>query len=477
MSPHGALRLSGVAGDDRLDDGRVLGDGGSGAARDEDRAVLVAHRLGVQALDETHGGRVAGELEQRGVQLGVHLRRAEEVARLEELALTGDAAVETSSACLVDALGGLPDGEAFENRASLQDLDGLVVRDAPDACAPMRLADDEPVLLEADERGAHGAARHRECRREVGFDEAGIRREVTADDGRAEGVVARGDRHRSAILRNVAKIVNNSVFMSAVERTAQAVAVLGLGEAGSRLAADLAAAGVEVRGYDPDPDRDVPSIARARDAASAATGSDVVLSVNSARAALDAATEVLPALRESTIYADLNTASPDLKRELAALVAEAGLPFVDVALLGPIPQQGLRAPVLASGAGAPAFAELFEPLGMPVDVLSERAGDAAALKLVRSVFMKGLAAAVVESMQAAEIAGHADWLAKEIAGMIGRPYLARALEGSRKHAARRVAEMEAARDLLVELGVEPRIASASAAQLAELASDRREVRT
>jgi 3-hydroxyisobutyrate dehydrogenase-like beta-hydroxyacid dehydrogenase len=265
--------------------------------------------------------------------------------------------------------------------------------------------------------------------------------------------------------------------MLGVERRPQAVAVLGLGEAGSRLAADLAAAGVEVRGYDPDPGRDVPSISRAGDPASAAADSAVVLSVNSARAALDAAAEILPVLRASTIYADLNTASPDLKRELAALVAEAGAPFVDVALLGPIQQHGLRAPVLASGAGATAFAELFEPLGMPVEVLSGHPGDAAALKLVRSVFMKGLAAAVVESMQAAELAGHADWLAKEIAEMIGRPYLERALEGSRKHAARRVDEMEAARDLLVDLGVEPHIASASAAQLTELASGGHEVRS
>lgn len=261
-----------------------------------------------------------------------------------------------------------------------------------------------------------------------------------------------------------------------MEHRAPVVAVLGLGEAGSRLAADLAAAGVEVRGYDPDPSCDVPSISRAGDPASAAAGSDVVLSVNSARAAPDVAAEVLPVLRASTIYADLNTASPDLKRELAMLVAEAGAPFVDVALLGPIPQHGLRAPVLASGPGVAAFAELFEPLGMPVEVLSEHPGDAAALKLVRSVFMKGLAAAVVESMQAAEIAGHADWLANQIAEMIGRPYLERALEGSRKHAARRIDEMEAARDLLVELGVEPRIASASAAQLAELAADGQEAR-
>src|SRR5688572_4760024 len=124
--------------------------------------------------------------------------------------------------------------------------------------------------------------------------------------------------------------------MSAVQRRAQVVAVLGLGEAGCRLAADLAAAGIEVRGYDPDPGRDVPSISRADDPTAAAAGSDVVLSVNSARAALDAAADVLPVLRATTIYADLNTATPDLKRQLAALVAGAGVPFADVALLGPI---------------------------------------------------------------------------------------------------------------------------------------------
>lgn len=251
--------------------------------------------------------------------------------------------------------------------------------------------------------------------------------------------------------------------------SASRVALLGLGEAGSRLATDLVAAGVEVRGYDPDPERDVPAVTRVPDPASAVAGCDVVLSVNAAKAALEAAKAALPALR-GVLYADLNTASPELKRELAELVAAAGALFVDVALLGPIPRRGLHAPVLASGAGAQAFASLFVRLGMPVTVVSEDAGDAAALKLVRSVFMKGLAAAVVESMQAAEAMGSGEWLAGEIEAMIGGPFLQRALEGSRTHAARRVDEMEAACELLQELGVEPRVAAASAAQLAGLAS-------
>jgi 3-hydroxyisobutyrate dehydrogenase-like beta-hydroxyacid dehydrogenase len=263
----------------------------------------------------------------------------------------------------------------------------------------------------------------------------------------------------------------NSVDMEQGKNAAgtRRVALLGLGEAGSRLATDLVAAGVEVRGYDPDPGRGVPSISRAPDPASAVAGCDVVVSVNTAKAAVDAAAAALPGLRKTSVYADLNTASPELKRELAAVVSSAGGGFVDVALLGPVPARGLSTPALASGAAAGTFADFFGRMGMPVSVVSEEPGDAAAMKLVRSVFMKGVAAAVVESMQAAEAIGHREWLQKEIEAMIG-PFFQRALEGSQTHAARRADEMKAARELLLELGVEPLIATASAAQLADLAA-------
>lgn len=257
--------------------------------------------------------------------------------------------------------------------------------------------------------------------------------------------------------------------------TMATVAVLGLGEAGSRLAADLAAAGLDVRGYDPDAADDVPVPTRALDPETAVAGSDVVLSVNSAKAALGAAAAALPALRRGAIYADLNTAAPALKRKVAALVAGVGVRFADVALLGAVPERGLGTSALASGAGALAFADAFVPLGMPVEVISAEAGDAATLKLLRSVFMKGLAAAAIESLRAAEVAGHADWLERELSAVIGRPLLERLLEGSRRHAARRVDEMEAARDLLLELGIEPRIAAASASLLSELAAVPRRV--
>ncbi len=266
----------------------------------------------------------------------------------------------------------------------------------------------------------------------------------------------------------VAQIVNGSVSL---HDRMTSVCVLGLGEAGSRLGADLVAAGVEVRGYDPLVAGAPEGLVRAPDAVSAAGGSDVVLSLTTAATALAAAESVASVLGPDSIYADLNTCSPALERELADVLAKAGRRFADVALLGSVSARGLRTPALASGSGAEAFAELFRPLGMPVDVVSTQAGDAAALKLLRSVFMKGLAAAAIESTRAAEMAGHEEWLRAQVAEVIGESLLERLLEGSRTHAGRRVEEMEAASALLRELGVEPHVAAASAALLSDLARD------
>jgi 3-hydroxyisobutyrate dehydrogenase-like beta-hydroxyacid dehydrogenase len=210
--------------------------------------------------------------------------------------------------------------------------------------------------------------------------------------------------------------------------------------------------------------RDVDGVERAVDVAAAVSGSDVVLSVNTASVARAVAEDARSALA-GAIYADLNTAGPSLKRDLAAIVA---VPFVDVALLGPVPAGGLATPALASGDGAESFAGVLRPLGMPVDVVSGRPGDAAERKLLRSVFMKGLAASALESIEAADAAGQREWLQGELEGVLGAELLARLVDGSRAHAERRVDEMEAACELLVELGVEPRIASASAQLLRSL---------
>ena len=241
------------------------------------------------------------------------------------------------------------------------------------------------------------------------------------------------------------------------------VAVLGLGEAGGQIAAELVAAGCDVRAWDPA--RRPEGIANAASDLEAVRGADVVLSLTTAAHALEAARRVAGELAEHALFADLNTAAPQLKRDLAAALPVC---FADVALTGVVPGHGLAIPALASGAGAERFAELFRPLGMPVEVVGERPGDAAGLKLVRSVFMKGIAAAAIESIEAARVAGVEGHVRADIAGVLGEPLLERLLSGSRTHAARRVDEMRAAAAYVEELGVEPRVATAAAEWLEQL---------
>jgi 3-hydroxyisobutyrate dehydrogenase-like beta-hydroxyacid dehydrogenase len=246
-----------------------------------------------------------------------------------------------------------------------------------------------------------------------------------------------------------------------------AVGILGLGEAGGTIAADLRAAGVEVRGYDPLPER--------HDAATpqdAADGADVVLSLTTAAEALAAARSVLDALAPGQLYADANTSGAALKRELAALVEPTGATFVDVALMAPVPGKGLRTPAGASGPGAERFAELFGALGMPVTVVPGPPGAAATRKLLRSVAWKGVAAVVVEALEAGRAAGVEEWMRGELLALFADADLDRFERGSHSHAVRRAHELADVAALLRELGVEPRLAEAARAQLEWLAARR-----
>ena len=251
------------------------------------------------------------------------------------------------------------------------------------------------------------------------------------------------------------------------------VAVLGLGEAGGTIASGLAAAGCAVRGWDPVPTRQAAGVDRTETPTAAVADVDLVLSLTTAGRAVDAAASVAASLAAGQIYADLNTAAPALKREVAAVIGPTGARFADVALLGPVPAHGITTPTLASGDGAERFAELVRPYGMPVEVVGTEPGDAAGLKLLRSVFMKGLAASVLESIEGAKLRGADGWLRREIADVIGEPLLERLIEGSTTHAARRIDEMRAAAAYLEELGVEPRVSPAAAAWLEQLNLERR----
>lgn len=250
--------------------------------------------------------------------------------------------------------------------------------------------------------------------------------------------------------------------------TALRVAVFGLGEAGSRIARDLASAGAAVVGYDPAAVPMPEGVTQVDEPAAAVADADLVLAITAAADAPTALDQALASMPTEVLYADLSTASAGLKRDLAATAASAGLAFVDVALMATVPGRGLRTPALVSGPAAERYRSMLAPFDVRIECVGTEPGEAATRKLLRSVFMKGLAAVTIEAMRAAEAADRADWLWENLVEEItaaGAPLLSRLVRGTEPHALRRLHEMEAAQALLGELGVEALMTRGTVASL------------
>ncbi len=208
--------------------------------------------------------------------------------------------------------------------------------------------------------------------------------------------------------------------------------------------------------------------------AEAARGAHVVLALTSAHEAAETLRLALPGIEPGAIYADLNTGSAGLKAELATGGRERGRCLCRCRAHG----SGSRSrPAHADAGQRPAagdFARIAAGLGAGVTVLPGPPGTAATRKLVRSVFYKGLAAAVTEALRAGRAAGCEDWLRDDIGQVLADASAAtvdRLERGSIRHARRRMDEMMAAGNLLDELGVPARVTRASQGWLEQLMTE------
>jgi 3-hydroxyisobutyrate dehydrogenase-like beta-hydroxyacid dehydrogenase len=134
--------------------------------------------------------------------------------------------------------------------------------------------------------------------------------------------------------------------------------------------------------------------------------------------------------------------------------------------------RGLRTPALASGAAAEELAALLRSLGMDVVAIGDQPGQAAAQKLLRSVVLKGMAALLIETLRAAEAAGVERWLWQNLVEQFtsaDEAFAVRLLEGTARHAERRIHEMEDVVELLEELGQDPAMSAATREVLASVA--------
>jgi len=266
------------------------------------------------------------------------------------------------------------------------------------------------------------------------------------------------------------------------------IGILGFGEVGQRFAADLragdaarslgtfdlllhqAAAGERMRRHAANH-----GVELLTDAAGLADYPLIFSAVTAAQTRAAAQSLCARPLNDALVV-DLNSAAPATKIECAALVAAAGGRYVEAAVMTSVPPHGIRVPMLLGGAHAAAAAEVLEGLGFIATKVSDELGIASAIKLCRSVIVKGLESLVVESFTAARAYG----VEPQVLASLRETYpqfdwekqgdylFSRVIE----HGKRRAEEMRASSEMIDASGVGGVMAAAAAARQAGVAAAR-----
>jgi len=258
------------------------------------------------------------------------------------------------------------------------------------------------------------------------------------------------------------------------------ICLLGLGEVGSTLATDLSSIpGLQLVTWDwqfnnafSTPSRNLLErsyLQAADNAGSAANGCELVISAVTAAQALPAAISVLPALQPGSWFLDLNSVSPNSKKNIGNVVEAAGAQFVEAAIMSPIAPLRSASPILLGGVHAEAFMPGAHELGFTgMRNCSSVIGKAAATKMCRSIVVKGMESLLTEALLTARFHGvendviaslgqmfpHSDWPSH------ARYMISRSLQ----HGIRRAEEIREAAQTVAEAGIEPIMSDACAAR-------------
>lgn len=256
------------------------------------------------------------------------------------------------------------------------------------------------------------------------------------------------------------------------------IAVIGLGEVGSHYARGLAAGGAYVSAYNrnmDDPAKRERYKALERDGVKLRSTvedtvreSALILAVTTSHTALDTARSVLPYLTAGQIYVECNSTVPDVKEEIAGMLSKTA-DMVDATTMASVNQLGHKTPVNLSGSRAAEVSEILNGYGMNTRCIGDKVGQASALKVLRSIFMKGFEAVLVESMQASNRYGVAEQVFDSIIDFFGTKPLPDIMQmliaTDAIHARRRAEEMTAITQMLSKHGIENTMSQACVKKL------------
>ena len=193
---------------------------------------------------------------------------------------------------------------------------------------------------------------------------------------------------------------------------------------------------------------------------------DLVISAVTASNTLAVAQAAAAHIQPGAVFLDLNSASPGSKQQAAALIDGAGAHYVEAGVMTSVPPYGIRVPMLLGGARAVELAEVLALWGMNAKPVSRELGVASAIKMCRSVMIKGLEALVIESYATARAYGVEDHVLPTLQETFpsidwtqqGAYFFSRVVQ----HGQRRAEEMREAANTVREAGFDPFMASAIA---------------
>jgi 3-hydroxyisobutyrate dehydrogenase-like beta-hydroxyacid dehydrogenase len=261
-----------------------------------------------------------------------------------------------------------------------------------------------------------------------------------------------------------------------------AIAFIGFGEAGQAIAAGLHDAdAAEMAAWDIlFPQAYGMSLRRAAhasgvrcagSAADAVKGAQLVISAVTAASSLEAAQSVKMHLTGNPFFLDINSVSPGRKQDAAKFLGKDAR-YLDVAVLAPIHPARHQTPMLLGGPHSNAAEPVLAALGMRTSIAGAEIGAAAAIKMVRSVMIKGIEALTLECFLAAARAGVVDEVAVSMKnnypGLDWSKIVPYNLERMATHGERRAAEMEEVAATLHELDVEPLMTNATVKRQREM---------
>jgi 3-hydroxyisobutyrate dehydrogenase-like beta-hydroxyacid dehydrogenase len=266
------------------------------------------------------------------------------------------------------------------------------------------------------------------------------------------------------------------------------VGLVGYGEVGRILAEDLRQQDVAVSAHDvklggnqAGPLRDHAAafgVALVSSHADLAAQADLIVSAVTASQAVPVAAACAPAVKQGAWFLDFNSASPGAKRRAAVLIDGAGGRYVEGAVMTSVPPHRIKVPLLLGGGGARELAPLLVELGFNASVASEELGIASAVKMCRSIMIKGLEATVIECFTTARAYGVEDAVLASLAETYpgidwekqGAYFFQRVIE----HGRRRSEEVREVAETVREIGLTPWQAEGTAerqAWVADLADE------